>query len=337
MILIRGIKGDSFARRIERGVVDCRDVLSAVLEPPVTGYEYSDYYEKNFVKALMFFKNMESDSLHLHDPMFLYSLLIDYYIPHIYLTYFHILNERSEEWLDKFDDDYSFIAINPRIDKITNAVIGDGFFGSKMTYVDSIRNCSQDQFYNFYAACLCSIGHMFSDKLYSNEALQIYNTLCFPLLHREQNEKFTDIENEFRIVAFNCPRISGTIRSQLPREAIIKSNRGYEYHGTLLAGQNTDFECNLKILQNRTKPLIEVLMEENGMIKLDSKFKAINMRSIAKDCMYIGNKSDCSRFITKTLANPPKDVYIDRRIRREYKIDTLKNAFFLPGYQKVDY
>ena len=65
MILIRGIKGDSFARRIERGIVDCRDILSAVLEPPVTGYEYSDYYEKNFVKALMYFKDQESGALHV--------------------------------------------------------------------------------------------------------------------------------------------------------------------------------------------------------------------------------------------------------------------------------
>lgn len=54
MILIRGIKGESFARKIEKGIVDCRDVLSTLLHPPVTGYKYSDYYEKNFVKALTY-------------------------------------------------------------------------------------------------------------------------------------------------------------------------------------------------------------------------------------------------------------------------------------------
>lgn len=67
MILIRGIKGEAYARRIEKGIVDCRDMLSALLQPPVTGYEY------------------------------------------IYLTYFHILNEHSLEWLDKFDDDYMYL------------------------------------------------------------------------------------------------------------------------------------------------------------------------------------------------------------------------------------
>ena len=57
MILIRGIKGESYARKIEKGVVDCRDILSALLHPPVTGYEYSNYYEMNLVKALTFFTN----------------------------------------------------------------------------------------------------------------------------------------------------------------------------------------------------------------------------------------------------------------------------------------
>ena len=95
MILIRGIKGESYARRIEKGIVDCRDVLSALLQPPVTGYEYSDYYEKNLVKALTYFTNEDVKSI--HNPRFLHSILLDYYIPHIYLTYFHILNERSDK------------------------------------------------------------------------------------------------------------------------------------------------------------------------------------------------------------------------------------------------
>ena len=81
MILIRGIKGEMYARKIENGIVDCRDILSAILKPPETGYAFSDYYEKNLVKALTFFTEYND----LHDPNFLYSLLTDYYIPHIYL------------------------------------------------------------------------------------------------------------------------------------------------------------------------------------------------------------------------------------------------------------
>ena len=128
MILIRGIKGESYARKIRKGIVGCRDILSALLYPPQTGYAYSDYYEKNFVKALSFFTQYNKRNLDiLHNPDFLYSLLIDYYIPHIYLTYFHILNEHSLEWLDKFDDDYHFISVDIKIDKLTQTAIGNGF------------------------------------------------------------------------------------------------------------------------------------------------------------------------------------------------------------------
>ena len=209
MILIRGIKGESYARRIKKGIVDCRDILSALLQPPVTGYEYSDYYEKNLVKALTYFTN--EDTKNLHNPRFLHSLLIDYYIPHIYLTYFHVLNERSLEWLDKFEDDYQFIALNVKIDRLTQTAIGNEFFGAKMSYVDSIRQLNQDGTNDFYAACMCSLENLFVDKSDMIMSLQIYNTLSFALLCREQDEKFTDIENEFRIIAYDCPRIQNGI------------------------------------------------------------------------------------------------------------------------------
>ena len=61
MILIRGIKGEQYARKIKKGIVDCRDVLSTLLEPPVMGYEFSDYYEKNFVKAVAALYGKEAD------------------------------------------------------------------------------------------------------------------------------------------------------------------------------------------------------------------------------------------------------------------------------------
>lgn len=69
MILIRGIRGEFYAQKIEKGIVDCRDILSALLQPPVTGYEYSDYYEKNLVKALTYFTN--EDVRNLRNPQFL--------------------------------------------------------------------------------------------------------------------------------------------------------------------------------------------------------------------------------------------------------------------------
>ena len=58
---------------------------------------------------------------------------------------------------------------------------------------------------------------------------------------------------------------------------------------------------------------------------------SINVRSISKDCIYIGNKNNCLQFIKKMLAKPPKDVYIDRTIRIQYDLDSLKDAIFRPG------
>ena len=63
MIVIRGIKGERYARKINKGIVDCRDMLSALIEPPVTGYEFSDYYEKNLVKALKYFSMKKDERL----------------------------------------------------------------------------------------------------------------------------------------------------------------------------------------------------------------------------------------------------------------------------------
>lgn len=103
----------------------------------------------------------------------------------------------------KFEDDYQFIALNVKIDRLTQTAIGNEFFGAKMSYVDSIRQLNQDGTNDFYAACMCSLENLFVDKSDMIMSLQIYNTLSFALLCREQDEKFTDIENEFRIIAYD--------------------------------------------------------------------------------------------------------------------------------------
>lgn len=251
MILIRGIKGKSYAKRIEKGFVDCRDILSALLQPPKTGYEYSDYYEKNLVKALAY--SVGKDSANIHDVSFLYSLLIDYYVPHIYLTYFHILNENSLEWLESFDDDYQFIALNVKLDRLTNTAIGSEFFGAKMKYVDSICDIKQGTDTTFQVACMCSIENLFTNKLNMMMSLQIYNTLSFALLCREKKGKFSDIENEFRIIAYDCPRIIKKKMEQMPREIVISGKIGVRYNGTLKAGEDTVFTSNLYTLNNTKK------------------------------------------------------------------------------------
>ena len=84
------------------------------------GILYSDYYEGNMVKAICSYR--EEKSVDLTDPDFLFSILTDYCIPHIYLTYFHVVNEKSIDWLDNFEDDTSFGALNVRRDRNTKTV-----------------------------------------------------------------------------------------------------------------------------------------------------------------------------------------------------------------------
>lgn len=335
MILIRGIKGKSYAKRIEKGIVDCRDILSALLQPPKTGYEYSDYYEKNLVKALAY--SVRRDTTDIHDPSFLYSLLIDYYVPHIYLTYFHILNEHSLECLGKFDDDYQFIALNVKLDRHTNTAIGNEFFGVKMKYVDSICDVKQGEDLNFHVACICSMEDLFTDKRDMMMSIEIYNTLSFALLCREQKGKFTDIENEFRIIAYDCPRIIKGEMKQTPRKATITTENTTQYSGILKAGENTIFKSNLKTIDKPLKNLSTIIEEEKGRITLDSNFKAINIRNIAEDYKYLGGKMECAKFIKEMLEYKPKDIYVERTVERVYNLKDIPNAIFAPGYQKIDY
>lgn len=335
MLLIRGIKGESYARKIEKGIVDCRDILSALLQPPVTGYEYSDYYEKNLVKALTYFTNENEGNL--HEPQLLHSILVDYYIPHIYLTYFHILNDHSLEWLDKFDDDYQFIALNVKIDRLTKAAIGNEFFGTRMSYVDSIRQLSQDGTNSFYAACMCSLENLFVDKSDMMLSLQIYNTLSFPLLCREKDEKFTDIENEFRIIAYDCPRMQKGLMKQKPRKVTILGKSGIEYKGVLDAGIDAILKSNCCLLKNSNKLLSDILIEEKGMVTLDSQFKSINICDISDDYKYLGGKIECTKYIKEMIKRKPKDIYVNRTVLKKYKLSDIPDAVFVPSFQKVEY
>ena len=335
MILIRGIKGEQYARRIEKGIVDCRDVLSTLLEPPVTGYAFSDYYEKNLVKALSFLSPLNVTDL--HDPQFLYSLLVDFYVPHIYLTYFHILNERSLDWLDNFDDDYHFIALNVQLDRITGAAIGNEYFGAKMQYVTSITELIQDGYHPFQSACICSLDHLFDNKLEMGPSVSIYNTLAFALLCREQDDKFTDIENEFRIIAYDCPRIAQHSMQQIPRDATLTGTSGLKYKGVLNADTNSLFQSNRFPLRDTSIFLKDLLVSEKGMVALESKFKPINVDAISKDYRYLGGKKACAKYIKKMLKLAPYDEYVDKTIIRKYDISDLAHATFGPGLLEVDY
>lgn len=206
-----------------------------------------------------------------------------------------------------------------------------------MSYVDSIRELSQNGTNGFYAACMCSIENLFTDKKDMLMSIQIYNTLAFALLCREQNEKFTDIENEFRIIAYDCPRIENGMMKQIPREVKLLGKTGVEYKGELNAGIDPVLKSNLYTLSTPNKLLKDILIEEQGMVTLDSQFKSINICDISDDYKYLGGKINCAKYIKKMLKYKPKDVYVNRTVLKKYKMSDISEVEFVPSYQKVEY
>ena len=119
--------------------------------------------------------------------------------------------------------------------------------------------------------------------------------------------------------------------------ATISGASGFSYKGVLTAGIDSVFESIPYVLNNPNKLLSELLFEEQGKVTLDSKFKSINVRHIADKYIYLGKKTDCAKYIKETIKNKPKDIYVDRTVRKEYKMGDIPDAVFLPGYQEVEY
>lgn len=334
MILIRGIKGKQYAEKIKKGIVDCRDILSAILSPPHTGYKFSDYYEKNFVKALKLI--WPDRSVNLCDPTFLYSLLVDYYVPYIYVTYFHILNDDSLKWLNNFDNEYSFIGMNVNLDKITRTVIGNDYFGAPLKYVDSIGEVEQTGINYNRLACSVAVENVLSGCGNFEHALNIYNTLTFPLLCREREGKYSEIENEFRIVAFDCPKFINNSFITKQRDSIIRGESGVEYFGVL---KPTDFvhqfKSNCFALRNPIEPLSDILVREQGKITINSTFKEIDIMEIADDFYYIGDKEKCADYIKRMNSQPQTEKCAEYIVQRTHDISEIKKS--IKGYWEVEY
>ena len=81
----------------------------------------------------------------------------------------------------------------------------------------------------------------------------------------------------------------------------------------------------------------EILIEEKGMVTLDSQFKSINICDISDDYKYLGGKKNCAKYIKEMLKCKPKDIYVNRTIRKKYKISDIPDAVFVPSYEKVEY
>lgn len=338
MIVIRGIRGESYARQIEKGIVCFRDILSALLTPPQTNYAFSDFYEKNLVEAITQVLGKHKEDF--RRPEVLYPVLMDFYIPYIYLCYFHILNPNSLDWLhtsfDSSDKDMFFIALNIELDRITQHSINREIIGSRLKYIDSIKDQDQTGYQHYKSAVLCSIQDLFTNQIHLVEATSIYDTLFFPLLLREQDRKFSDIENEFRVIAYDCPRFAKGVLTQKERDIIIHGS-GFSYKGKIVPGEDYILQNTNTLFANPNISLSEVLKTTGGNISLESNFKPVNIKRIASSYKFIGNISDCERFIKEKLSQPQEDLCVDKTVIREYKIDELSDVSIYRNNSEIEY
>ena len=184
---------------------------------------------------------------------------------------------------------------------------------------------------------MCSIEDDFPNKLDLLEPERVYNTLSFPLLLREQDSKFTDIENEFRLIAFDCPKIHNRIRTQINRDISINGDSGIKYKGVIYAGKDYKLKSSNCMLVNPDKSLSSVLKEENGKISIDSVFKPVNINSIASSYRFIGDKKACEEYILKMQNRIERDILVDKTVMRKYTWDEVKNAKFARSKKIVKY
>ena len=167
--------------------------------------------------------------------------------------------------------------------------------------------------------------------------VQIYNTLSFPLLCREEDEKFTAIENEFRFIAFDCPRVTRDNWEQNPRQVVIYGKTGTKYTGTINPGYNSLLRSNSKVLREPNMYLSDILEKEQGDITIESRFKTINIAEVSDEYMFLGGKEDCRNYITKTLNCMPKDCIVHKTVKRTHKLDSIPDAVFVPSHAIVKY
>ncbi len=318
MILIRGINGETFARDIEKGNIGFRDLLSSLLNTNYTGYSYSDYYEKYFVKAFNnYMSKPENFNQFEKEDAEKLLLMLNNTIPYIYLTYFHILNKNSiQDWLVNFEDDMHFIFIEPKIDEISNNMIGKNLFGTKMDYTTNINETNINEFITKSAGLLPLIQHEMK-KVKSIEVAKIYSesmfNLMLPLFNRVIDKKYGSFENEFRII-YKTPTVINPINYEFKPEENrifnISINECRNYYGSMeVIKKANDFKrCDLpltakNVLINPQKTsLIEEVLNGNSF-RLHSEFKNVNIENAVINSGYIGNKEDCRRFIIEKFTH----------------------------------
>src|SRR5574344_184411 len=292
MILLRAIKGDTYAKKINNGLISCRDLLSTLLNDINTGYEFSNYYEKYAEDAFRYHMSLPlNKDLFTTQILNKLTLIFNQTIPYMYLTYFHILNKNSiENWLNITDDNMSYIYIEPKLDNFISNMSGPNFVGKEVEYVNCLSTVDQTKFTIKMAGILQFIDR--DIKNVKNEEMALTYTafirnICLPLFHRVVDNNFSSKENEFRIIS-KIPTLidqhSYELIPQKKRIFKINFNNGEIYNGEVnITNPDNNLKycdmlltaCNPLMTKQKTSLIDEVLSGHDFNIM--SQFSDINI------------------------------------------------------------
>lgn len=348
MILLRGIKGHEYAIKMQDGIVGCRDLFTTLVGSENSGYAFTDYYEKYFAEMFYYMKNIAGN---IDDANKIAQLALDEFVPYIYMTYFHIMNEDSEKWVeDNFEDDCEFIYYIPKLDGLTGQLIERDFFGDKIKYVKNINefNVPQNSFINYGIMNKIDRSSLQAAKITSVVAC-VYNMLLYPLFFRVVDEKYNETENEFRIFTIkNCKvTINGEIVYDNPRTfQLMIDDEPYEGKVITIGAKNNIINQKDMKLTPRNKKIVPVTdsLAESVVHKRNisyiSDFMEICVRGTSSGFGYIGGKEECIDFIKK---NRKSFYYLNNKTRQRvvgHDITSETSLFdyhFMPPWQMIQY
>ena len=329
MILIRGFNQERFARDIERGTLGFRDLLTTLLYPENNGYKLSDYYEKSLIEVAATLHPFELDcgdvTAEIETQL---NLLFNPFIPYFYLSYFHMLNQHSEEWLDRnFDNDSHFIYVVPKLQKLDDVnmdemLYGRNMIGSRMVYLpnDGIARTAQMTIQkagmvylmqNELDACKRKGTKVTMDIAVALN--DMINAVCCEAFARRCDDKFDESENEFRIIyktptPFSTEEESFVAEKERPFSALVDGilYDGTFFHKTLAMPCGYQRTHNLLLKTQSpmvTEPIttIKRVFDNKRKFKLLPHFLPVNVKHSFSQYGYIGNKEECRKFIELKL------------------------------------
>ena len=336
MILLRSLSEEKFALSIKDGMVSCRDMLTTLQNERITNYKSSNYNEI-FIKQVLEGLMCEGGYQFFDENSKELKLLFDDFIPYIYVTYFHVLNENSLKWLEEeCDDSSSFIFVEPKLDLRTNKIIGPNYTGDKIKYIDDYSSIDFNAIEKADYAVL-SIFEPFPSGADDIVRKMCYymNKLVTSMFYRQVDNQFGKGENEFRIVSW-CPmrmNINGQLSYLKERKFNLIMDGCHKYEGYI--AQTQQYPIRMKSLFVNTNDIlmkklpqpvrIDSLKYDN--VEVESNFFDIDIRPIARDYGFIGGKEECRKFIQNNMKRAKKnnfDSYIKTKI---IKRDS-KHTFF---------